>query len=195
MGVFILFVCKSLCTTESFFMMSWYHIIISSYHYMIISSYHHINISSSSKSVSQFWAKSQQKNRKSSLNPLTKERRDLIFWGNGVIFRGESAVYAQKFVAPPKRAIFDLMLHFWSENFIKKIIGRRKIKCRESSETRFGKVSRRSEPSSRGKRPIEKTKKRANERTRCRKLSGGRRSRIVIDGYKIDAVKYFIRGV
>ena len=46
----------------------------------------------------------------------------MIFWGNGVIFRGESAVYAQKFVAPPKRAIFDLMLHFWSENFIKNLL-------------------------------------------------------------------------
>ena len=33
----------------------------------------------------------------------------------------------------------------------------RKMKRRESSETRFGKVSRRSEPSSRGKRPFENT--------------------------------------
>ena len=32
---------------------------------------------------------------------------------------------------------------------------RRKMKCRESSETRFPKVSRRSEPCSRGKRPFE----------------------------------------
>ena len=107
------------------------------------------------KSVSRFWAKSRRKIRKSSLNPFTTERRDLISWGNGVIFRGESAVYAQKFVGPPKRTIFDLMLHFCCENFIKKILRCRKIKCRESSETRFGKVSRRSEPSSRGKRPFE----------------------------------------
>ena len=71
------------------------------------------------KNVSRFWAKSQRKNRNSSLNPFTKERNDLKFGGNGVIFRGESAVYAQKFVAPPKRAIFDLMLQFWSENVIK----------------------------------------------------------------------------
>ena len=39
---------------------------------------------------------------------------------------------------------------------------RRKIKCRESSETRFGQVSRRSEPSSRGKRPFKVC------RVRCR---------------------------
>ena len=36
---------------------------------------------------------------------------------------------------------------------------RRKIKRRESSETRFPKFSRRSEPSSRGKRPFEISKK------------------------------------
>ena len=36
---------------------------------------------------------------------------------------------------------------------------RRKMKCSKSSETRFPKVSRRSEPSSRGKRPFEVSKK------------------------------------
>ena len=106
MGVFILFICKSFYTKESFEMISYYH------HIIILEEKIHCP-------VNQFWAKSQQKNRKSSLNPLTKERRDLIFWGNGVIFRGESAVYAQKFVAPPKRAIFDVMLTFCAENFIK----------------------------------------------------------------------------
>ena len=65
------------------------------------------------------------------MNPLTKEQRDLIFWGNGVIFCGESAVYAQKFVAHPKRTIFDLMLHFWSENFIKNF-------CRASNNQMSG---------------------------------------------------------
>ena len=93
-----------------------YHHIIIPYHHIIISSNHHPR----RKSVSQFWAKSHRKNRKSFLNPLTKERRNLIFWGNVVIFRGESAVYAQKFVGPPKRTIFDLMLQFRSENFMQK---------------------------------------------------------------------------
>ena len=111
------------------------HIIISSYHHIIISPYHHIMISSyyqiimssyhhsRRKTVSQFWAKSQRKNRKSFLTPFTKQRRDLKFGGNGVIFRGESASNAQKFVARPKRAIFDLMLTFCSENFMKKNLG------------------------------------------------------------------------
>ena len=103
-------------------LMSWYHhIIISPWRHIIISSYHHVIISSfSKKTVSQFWAKSQPKNRNSSLNPLTKERNDLKFGTSGVIFRGESAGNAQKFVAPPKRTLSDLMLHFRSENFTKK---------------------------------------------------------------------------
>ena len=37
------FICKSLGTTESFFKMSWHHIIISSYQHIIISSHHHKN--------------------------------------------------------------------------------------------------------------------------------------------------------
>ena len=91
--------------------------LVSSYHQIIIPSYRHPQ----GKSVSRFWAKSQRKNRKSFLNPITKERNDLRFGENGVIFRGESAINTQKFVAPPKRAIFDLVLTFCSENFIKNI--------------------------------------------------------------------------
>ena len=85
---------------------------------MIIPSYRHPQ----GKSVSRFWAKSQRKIRKSSLNPITKERNDLKFGGNGMIFRGESASHTQKFVAPPKRAIFDFVLTFCSENFKNKIL-------------------------------------------------------------------------
>ena len=84
---------------------------------MIIPSYRHPQ----GKSVSRFWAKSQRKNRKSSLNPITKERNDLKFGGNGVIFRGESASNTQKFVAPPKPRIFDFVLTFCFENFMSKI--------------------------------------------------------------------------
>ena len=105
---------------------------MSSHHYTIISSYHHIIISSDHhiipsyrhprrKSVSRFWAKSQRKNRNSSLNPSTKSCRDLKTISLGVIFRDGSASDAQKFVAPPKRAIFDFVLTFCSKNFIPKI--------------------------------------------------------------------------
>ena len=48
------------------------------------------------------------------------------------------------------------------ENFCQFFFRRQKMKCRESSETRFGQVSRRSEPSSRGKRPFKVC------RVRCR---------------------------
>ena len=44
-----------------------------------------------------------------------------------------------------------------SENFAEKKKCRQEVKCRESSETRFPKVSHRSEPSSGGKRTNEKT--------------------------------------
>ena len=63
----------------------YHHIIISSYHYMVISSYHHINRSSSSKSVSQFWAKSQQQKSKIVFEPPHQgtERLDLLGkWGH-----------------------------------------------------------------------------------------------------------------
>ena len=77
------------------------------------------------------------------------------FGGNGVTVRGEFAGNAQKFVAPPKRAIFDsMLLEFHPTN-----CSRRKVNCQEWSETRFGKVSHRSEPSSRGKRPFKVSQK------------------------------------
>ena len=118
----------------------------------MVVSHHHINISPPrQKTVSQFWSKSQGKNRKSFLNPFTKERRDLIFWGNGVIFRGEFAGSAQKFTAPPENTIFDSTLTFCSKHFIKKSFWASNIKCQESSETRFGKVWRLYGPSLMGK--------------------------------------------
>ena len=73
------------------------------------------------KTVNQFWSKINGKKLQSSLNPFAKERRDLNWSRFGVIFQGESDGDAQKFVAPPKRAIFNFMLTFCSENFIKKI--------------------------------------------------------------------------
>ena len=50
--------------------------------------------------------------------------------------------------------------NFLLENFATKFFWRRKIKFRESSETRFRKFSRRSEPSLRRKRPFEVPKRR-----------------------------------
>ena len=103
-------------------MSSYHHVVISAYHHIIMSSYDRTIITSyrhpQGKSVSRFWAKFQRKNQKSSLNPITKERNDLKFEGNGVICRGESASITQKFVAPPKQTIFDFVLTFCSENFI-----------------------------------------------------------------------------
>ena len=48
---------------------------------------------------------------------------------------------------------------FWKKNHPKLFFRCRKMKRWESSETRFGQVSRRSEPSSRGKRPFKVSKK------------------------------------
>ena len=83
-----------------------YHIIsyrIVSYHiisYHIISRHPH----SSNRNWKSVLTKSQRKNRKLYLNPFSKDRRDLKFGGNGVIFRGESGGDAQKAVAPRKHA-------------------------------------------------------------------------------------------
>ena len=70
----------------------------------------------------------------------------------GVTFRGASAYYVQKSIAPQKQAVCRFSdENFFDENFHQKILPkknfrRRKMKCWESSETRFPKVSRRSEP-------------------------------------------------
>ena len=66
-----------------------------------------------------------------------------------------SASDAQKFLAPPKRRIRKNR----RLNCRKKKLGHRKMKCRESSETHFPKVSRGSEPCSRGKWPFKVWKK------------------------------------
>ena len=54
------------------------------------------------KTVSQSLSKINEKKLQSSFNPFAKERRDLNFWRNGVIFHGESAVDAQNVPALPK---------------------------------------------------------------------------------------------
>ena len=98
---------------------SYHHLIISSYHRniiiisshqhnIVISSYHHNTISpyyhsSEPKSASQFWPKSQEKNRNRLFYPSTKSHRELIFSTSGMIFRDEYHGNAQKITAPPNR--------------------------------------------------------------------------------------------
>ena len=87
---------------------------------MVASCQHIIISSSSKKNCKSVLGQLSTKNRKSFLNPFTKERRDLKFGGNGVVFRGEAASNTQKNVAPPKRAIFDLTLHLHADFLLRK---------------------------------------------------------------------------
>ena len=111
------------------------------------------------KGLKSFLAESREKNRNYLFYPSAKSRRELKTKTLGVTFRGASAYYVQKSIAPQKQAVcrFSDECFFWrkfsSKNFAKKNFRRRKMKCWESSETRFPKVWGRTEPSSRGKRP------------------------------------------
>ena len=96
------------------------------------------------KTVSQFLSKIYEKKFQSSFNPFAKERRDLNFWRNGVILQGEFADDAQSAPAFPKRRNhakkFALGAKIHRIFLLKIFFCRRKMKCRESSETCFGKV-------------------------------------------------------
>ena len=87
--------------------------------------------------------------------PSAKSRIELIIKTSGVICRGASAHHVQKAIAPPKRHFLEKknqLENVLNKTSSKSFFGRRKIECRESSETRFPKVSRRTEPSSGCKR-------------------------------------------
>ena len=58
-------------------------------------------------------------------------------------------------------SMFCSFSFFLEKKSPKNDLGCRRMKCRKSSETRFPKVSRQSEPCSRGKRPIEVSKKKS----------------------------------
>ena len=112
------------------------------------------------KGLKSVWPKVGGKNWNYLFYPSAKSRRELKIKTLGVTFRGASAYYVQKSIAPQKQAVcrfsdeffFDENFH---QNFLpKKNFRRRKMKCWESSETRFPKVWGRTEPSSRGKRPV-----------------------------------------
>ena len=90
--------------------------------------------------------------------PLAKDRREKINELQALIFDEESASDAQKFIAPPKWPVLDFMSDFFAKKIVKIFFRRRKMKRRESSETRFPKVSCQSEPSLSGKRPFEVSK-------------------------------------
>ena len=106
------------------------------------------------KGLKSFLAESREKNWNYLFYPSAKSRRELKIKTLGVTFRGASAYYVQKSIAPQKQAV----CRFSDENFYRKFLPfffrRRKMKCRESSETRFPKVWGRTEPSSGGKRPV-----------------------------------------
>ena len=55
--------------------------------------------------------------------PSAKGRNELKIGEIVVTFQDASAYFAQKIVAPPKRAIFDFMLTFCSEDLCKKHFG------------------------------------------------------------------------
>ena len=111
------------------------------------------------KGLKSFLAESRGKNWNYLFYPSAKSRRELKIKTLGVTFRGASAYYVQKSIAPQKQAVcrFSLEKNFdehFIENFRQFSFRRRKMKCRESSEMRFPKVWGRTEPSSGGKRPV-----------------------------------------
>ena len=112
------------------------------------------------KGLKSFLAESREKNWNYLFYPSAKSRRELKIKTLGVTFRGASAYYVSKSIAPQKQAVCRFSDEFFfDENFHQKILPkkcfrRRKMKCWESSETHFPKVWGRTEPYSRGKRPF-----------------------------------------
>ena len=98
------------------------------------------------KGLKSFLAESREKNRNYLFYPSAKSRRELKIKTLGVTFRGASAYSVQKSIARQKQAVCRFPTNlFFDENFHqkflpKKIFRRRKMKCWESSETRFPKV-------------------------------------------------------
>ena len=72
--------------------------------------------------------------------PSAKSRREPKVKTLAVIFRGASAYYVQKAIAPQKQAVCRFSDETFYRNFLPPFFRRRKTKCRGSSETRFPKV-------------------------------------------------------
>ena len=139
--------------------------IISSYYHTIILSSHH-----STKWLKSFSVPSLGFRHILSHLPLLQGSlpKNKGSWGNN--FSRRTCLRGLKNHSPFKTSLS------WKKNrppklFFQKSFRRRKIKSCKSSETRFAKVSRRSEPCSTGKRPFEVSKKneRTNERANERK--------------------------
>ena len=80
---------------------------------------------------------------------------DLMMDVSGAKFDAEDDFEVRLALAPPKLGQIDKKLIFQSNVFVDLFFRRRKMKRRTSSETCFPKVSRRSEPCLKGKRPFE----------------------------------------
>ena len=134
---------------------------MSSYHHIVISSYHHSIIKSSyhqPPECSHVWYQVKVQNKNRICYPITEEVSLKINELQAITFYEESASDAQKFIAPPKCHFLETK-NLPAFSVLKKKLQRRKMKSCKSSETRFAKVSRRSEPCSRGKRPFKVSKK------------------------------------
>ena len=104
---------------------------------------------------SHFWLQVSLKSTNWIFYLFTKGRRDKINESKAMTFDDGRACNAQTSVAPSKHLFIDFTSKCFCEKLMKIFFRRQKMKCCKSSETRFPKVSRRSEPSSGGKRPFE----------------------------------------
>ena len=141
--------------------------IISSYHHIRISSFHHIT-----KWLKSFLVPSPGFRHILSRLPLLQGSlpKNKGSWGNNFLRRicwGGSKSHSSSKTSPFQKK--NGPRRFLQKKNPKKKFRRRKMKNCKSSETRFAKVSRRSEPCSGGKRPFEVSKKNRNSRVDFRK--------------------------
>ena len=92
----------------------------------ILSSGTHVSSSQKRKGLKSFLAESREKNRNYLFYPSAKSRRELKIKTLGVTFRGASAYYVQKSIAPQKQAVcrFSNEFFFWRK-FSSKILAKK----------------------------------------------------------------------
>ena len=137
------------------------HMITISYDHTIIWLYYHIIISSQHQMVEVIFSAKSRFSTHWVVYPLAKEVSPKINALEAITFYDERASDAQTCLAPPKRQFLENKN--WPPKFseivlVQNVFQRRKMKSCKSSETRFAKVSRRSELCSGGKRPFEISK-------------------------------------
>ena len=87
----------------------------------ILSSGTHVSSSQKRKGLKSFLAESREKNWNYLFYPSAKSRRELKIKTLGVTFRGASAYYVQKSIAPQKKAVCQFSdENFFAENFYRK---------------------------------------------------------------------------